>query len=77
MNHFWSGGSSNPEWHYWTDPKGPSAAVASWNFFSRFTLSNTAWSCRPAAKAKAKAPHKRRKRHRRHEHHARKHRHKR
>jgi poly(hydroxyalkanoate) depolymerase family esterase len=48
MNHFWSGGSSNPEWKYFTDPKGPSAAVASWRFFSRFTLANTAWSCRRA-----------------------------
>jgi poly(hydroxyalkanoate) depolymerase family esterase len=42
MNHFWSGGSSNPKWHYFTDPKGPSAAIASWRFFSRFTLENTA-----------------------------------
>jgi poly(hydroxyalkanoate) depolymerase family esterase len=42
MNHFWSGGSSNPKWKYFTDPKGPSAAVASWRFFSRFTLGNTA-----------------------------------
>jgi poly(hydroxyalkanoate) depolymerase family esterase len=47
MNHFWSGGSSDPKWKYWTDPKGPSAAVASWSFFSRFTLSNTAWPCAP------------------------------
>jgi poly(hydroxyalkanoate) depolymerase family esterase len=46
MNHFWSGGSSNPEWANWTDPKGPSAAVMSWDFFSRFTLRNTGWSCR-------------------------------
>jgi poly(hydroxyalkanoate) depolymerase family esterase len=42
MNHFWSGGSSNPKWKDFTDPKGPSAAVASWRFFSRFTLQNTA-----------------------------------
>jgi poly(hydroxyalkanoate) depolymerase family esterase len=48
MNHFWSGGSSNPEWHDFTDPKGPSAAVMSWAFFSRYTLSNTAWSCKAA-----------------------------
>lgn len=61
MNHFWSGGSSNPEWADFTDPKGPSAAVASWDFFSHFTLSNTAWPCRATA-----APgHKRSKRHRR------------
>jgi poly(hydroxyalkanoate) depolymerase family esterase len=42
MNHFWSGGSSNPKWADFTDPKGPSAAVASWRFFSRFTRSGTA-----------------------------------
>jgi len=46
MNHFWSGGSSNPKWADFTDPKGPSAAIASWQFLSRFTLSNTRWSCR-------------------------------
>jgi poly(hydroxyalkanoate) depolymerase family esterase len=45
MNHFWSGGSSNPKWHYWTDPKGPSAALASWSFFSHYTLANTARPC--------------------------------
>jgi poly(hydroxyalkanoate) depolymerase family esterase len=38
MNHYWSGGSSNPEWADFTDPKGPSAALASWQFLSRFTL---------------------------------------
>jgi poly(hydroxyalkanoate) depolymerase family esterase len=45
MNHFWSGGSSNPKLQNFTDPKGPSAAVASWKFFSRFTLRNTADPC--------------------------------
>lgn len=45
MNHFWSGGSANPKWADFTDPKGPSAAVASWQFFSHFTLANTARSC--------------------------------
>ena len=45
MGHFWSGGSSDPSLASFTDPSGPSAAVASWDFFSRFTLSNTADSC--------------------------------
>jgi poly(hydroxyalkanoate) depolymerase family esterase len=45
MGHFWSGGSSNPKLADFTDPKGPSAAVASWNFFSMFTLLNTADPC--------------------------------
>jgi poly(hydroxyalkanoate) depolymerase family esterase len=60
MNHFWSGGSSDPKWHYWTDPKGPSAAVASWRFFSRFTIGNTSWWCRAAGRPRAarRHPHK-------------------
>ncbi len=51
MGHFWSGGSSNPKWANFTDPKGPSAAVASWRFFSQFTLANTRWPCRPGSHA--------------------------
>jgi len=46
MQHFWPGGSSDPQWHYWTDPKGPSGAVAAWGFVSRFRKAATAWSCR-------------------------------
>lgn len=38
MKHFWSGGSSDPRWAQWTDPAGPSAAAASWAFFSRYSL---------------------------------------
>ena len=49
MGHFWSGGSSNPKWSNFTDAKGPSAAIASWRFFSRFTLDNTRWSCRSSS----------------------------
>jgi poly(hydroxyalkanoate) depolymerase family esterase len=45
MQHRWSGGSANPSLSGYSDPKGPSAAVASWNFFSRFTLSNTSDPC--------------------------------
>jgi poly(3-hydroxybutyrate) depolymerase len=47
MNHFWSGGSSDPKWHNWTDPQGPSAAVASWSFFSHYTFTNTTRPCVP------------------------------
>jgi poly(hydroxyalkanoate) depolymerase family esterase len=50
MNHYWSGGSSNPKWADFTDPKGPSAAVASWQFLSRFTLNNSRWSCRTSTR---------------------------
>jgi poly(hydroxyalkanoate) depolymerase family esterase len=45
MQHRWSGGSANPALSGYSDPKGPSAALASWNFFSRFTLSNTSDPC--------------------------------
>jgi poly(3-hydroxybutyrate) depolymerase len=60
MNHFWSGGSSDPQWHYWTDPKGPSAALASWTFFSQYTLANTSRACSPNSKHHRKPRHKRR-----------------
>jgi poly(hydroxyalkanoate) depolymerase family esterase len=46
MNHFWPGGSADPQWHDWTDPKGPSGAVLAWSFVSRFRRNSTAWSCR-------------------------------
>jgi poly(3-hydroxybutyrate) depolymerase len=45
MNHFWSGGSADPSLHYFTDPTGPSAAKASWNFFKRFRRSKTSMPC--------------------------------
>jgi poly(hydroxyalkanoate) depolymerase family esterase len=45
MNHFWSGGSSDPKWKSWTDPKGPSGAEISWRFFSHYTKSTTALPC--------------------------------
>jgi hypothetical protein len=47
MNHFWPGGSSDPQWHSWTDPKGPSGAELAWSFVSSFRKDDTAWSCRP------------------------------
>lgn len=59
MNHFWSGGSSNPEWKDWTDPKGPSAAVASWTFFSQFTLANTSRPCSPGRSGQPARHHRR------------------
>jgi poly(hydroxyalkanoate) depolymerase family esterase len=43
MGHFWSGGSSKlPRY---SDPKGPSAAGASWRFFSRWHLSGRSADC--------------------------------
>jgi poly(hydroxyalkanoate) depolymerase family esterase len=34
MGHYWSGGTSDPSLGRYTDTRGPSAAVASWKFFS-------------------------------------------
>lgn len=45
MGHFWSGGTSDPAWAAFTDPKGPSATVASWRFFKQFTLSGGNIAC--------------------------------
>ncbi len=39
MGHFWSGGSSDPQWSRWSDLRGPDASAASWDFFRRFTKS--------------------------------------
>jgi poly(hydroxyalkanoate) depolymerase family esterase len=67
MNHFWSGGSANPIYKSFTDPQGPSAAQASWNFFSRFTLNNTTDACAPGAAPPTptvyKAPTKKKRKH--------------
>lgn len=45
MNHFWPGGSSDPELKNFTDPKGPNGAEISWKFFSRFKLTDTSMPC--------------------------------
>ncbi|MEC3916802.1 extracellular catalytic domain type 1 short-chain-length polyhydroxyalkanoate depolymerase [Nocardia sp. CDC160] len=43
MNHYWSGGTADPLYAKFTDPSGPSAAEATWNFFSRYR--KTASTC--------------------------------
>jgi poly(hydroxyalkanoate) depolymerase family esterase len=48
MGHFWSGGSSDPSWSTYSDPRGPSAAGASWAFFSHWSLSGAAGPCTAA-----------------------------
>ena len=48
MDHFWSGGSADPAWYQWEDPKGPSAAEAAWAFFSRYRLGSTSLPCMEA-----------------------------
>jgi poly(hydroxyalkanoate) depolymerase family esterase len=49
MNHFWSGGTTDPKYAAFTDPKGPSAAEASWAFFRRYRKSDTAMPCAEAS----------------------------
>ncbi|MDX6583809.1 MAG: hypothetical protein QOI10_2993 [Solirubrobacterales bacterium] len=49
MNHFWSGGSSDPELANFTDPKGPNGAKATWRFVSRYRKRSTAVPCAEAA----------------------------
>lgn len=36
MGHYWSGGSADSSTALYSDPRGPSAAAASWAFFSRW-----------------------------------------
>ncbi len=48
MGHYWSGGSADPASARYSDPRGPSAAAASWAFFSRWGLSGP---LRPCARA--------------------------
>jgi poly(hydroxyalkanoate) depolymerase family esterase len=45
MGHYWSGGSSDPKYAGFDDPKGPSASRLSWDFFRRFTLKDGNSAC--------------------------------
>jgi poly(hydroxyalkanoate) depolymerase family esterase len=55
MDHFWSGGTTDPKYAQFTDPRGPNASAAAWAFFSRFT--RTATTCADATlNAAAAAP---------------------
>ena len=38
MDHFWPGGSSDPTFAPFTDPKGPDGSRIAWQFFKRFRL---------------------------------------
>jgi poly(hydroxyalkanoate) depolymerase family esterase len=45
MGHYWSGGSADPASARYSDPRGPSASIASWAFFSGWRLSGPVRSC--------------------------------
>jgi poly(hydroxyalkanoate) depolymerase family esterase len=46
MGHFWPGGSSDPRWFEYEDPKGPSGAEAAWAFFAPIRLATSHGACR-------------------------------
>jgi poly(hydroxyalkanoate) depolymerase family esterase len=48
MGHAWSGGSADLASARFTDPRGPSAAAASWAFFARWGLSGPLGPCASA-----------------------------
>jgi poly(hydroxyalkanoate) depolymerase family esterase len=54
MNHFWPGGSTDPEYANFTDPLGPNGAEATWRFVSRFTKRSTAMPCADATRCRAR-----------------------
>jgi poly(3-hydroxybutyrate) depolymerase len=45
MEHYWPGGTNDPEYAAFTDPRGPNASEATWRFFEQFTLSGGNTSC--------------------------------
>jgi len=45
MGHYWSGGSADAGSARYSDPRGPSAAVASWAFFSRWGVAGALGGC--------------------------------
>jgi len=38
MDHYWPGGSTDPRWYEWEDPRGPNGALLAWRFFQRYRL---------------------------------------
>jgi len=45
MDHFWPGGSSDPVFSGFTDPKGPDGGEIAWRFFKRFRLDDRPGRC--------------------------------
>jgi poly(hydroxyalkanoate) depolymerase family esterase len=50
MPHSWPGGSTDPKYAGWTDPKAPSGAEGSWAFFRRYTKRRTSMPCAEASR---------------------------
>jgi poly(hydroxyalkanoate) depolymerase family esterase len=49
MNHFWPGGSSDPELANFTDPKAPNGAKIAWRFLRGYTKGKTSMPCAEAS----------------------------
>jgi poly(3-hydroxybutyrate) depolymerase len=45
MNHFWPGGSRDPELASFTDPKAPNGSRIAWRFLSKYTKRGTKMPC--------------------------------
>ncbi|MEV0461357.1 PHB depolymerase family esterase [Nocardia tengchongensis] len=45
MEHYWSGGSADPDAAEFTDPRGPNAAQAAWEFFSHIRRTDPGFRC--------------------------------
>jgi poly(hydroxyalkanoate) depolymerase family esterase len=45
MDHFWPGGTADPAYARFTDPRGPSGARLAWRFFARYRRSTTGPPC--------------------------------
>jgi len=48
MNHFWPGGSLNPDLKSFVDPTAPSGARITWRFFRKYTKAGTQMPCAEA-----------------------------
>jgi poly(hydroxyalkanoate) depolymerase family esterase len=51
MDHFWTGGTTDPQYAAFTDPTGPNGAEATWAFFKHFRRDDTNAPCAPAARS--------------------------
>lgn len=56
MNHFWPGGTTDPRYASFTDPKGPSGAEATWAFLQRYRRADTAMPCAEVTEAGRTGP---------------------
>src|SRR3954447_18336454 len=56
MPHAWPGGTNDPKYVGWNDPRAPDGAEGTWAFFQRYRRSDTAMPCAEAPPAVAHAP---------------------